>query len=88
MQRTERRALPAEVTARTVDPLVTSGTLIAEVRQEFDLARLAVRRRVEKAQIAQSHKDGVTQDQRDDLNCLRRANKALRTERRACRNHA
>ena len=81
MQRRERRKFSPEFKARTVELVVTSGKSIAEVCRELDLTESAVRRWVEKAQIEQGHKDGVTQDEREELNRLRRENRVLREER-------
>jgi transposase len=81
MQRRERRKFSPEFKARTVELVVTSGKSIAEVCRELDLTESAVRRWVEKAQIERGHRDGVTQDEREELNRLRRENRVLREER-------
>jgi transposase len=79
--RRPRRTFSKEFKAQTVELIRSSGKSIAEVCEELDLTRTAVREWVIQAAIDAGERDGLTTAEREELTRLRRENRVLREER-------
>lgn len=80
MVRRPRRTFSKEFKAETVALIRSSGKSIAEVCQELDLTRTAVREWLIRAEIDAGERDGLSTAEREELARLRRENRVLLQE--------
>jgi len=77
----KRRSFPLEFRQQMVE-LVRAGRTPTELSREFELSAQAIRNWVKQAERDEgSRKDGLTSQEQEELNRLRRENKQLRLER-------
>ncbi len=84
-----RPPYPAEFRANAVKLLRSSGKTIPEVARDLGCSTESLRNWIRQADLdAGRRKDGLTTDEREELNRLRRENKVLAEEREILRKAA
>ena len=68
-----RRYFSPEFKARTVELIRTSGKSIGEVSRELDLTETAVREWVRQADVDDGKREGLTTDEREEREILKKA---------------
>ena len=81
MARRERRRFTDEYKAEVVALVRSSGKTIPEVSRDLDLTETAVREWVQKAEVAEGKRAGLTAAEREELVRLRRQVRVLEEER-------
>ena len=81
MGRRKRRTFTAEQKAEAVRLVGSSGRSIARVAADLDLTETALRRWMQQAEIDEGRADGLTTEEKQELQRLRRENQQLRQER-------
>jgi transposase len=76
----KRRSYPLEFRQQMVE-LVRAGRKPAELAREFSISEQAIRNWVKQADVDAGKADGLTTQEKEELQQLRRENKQLRMER-------
>ena len=76
-----RRSFTAQFKAEIVELCQRGDRTVRQISQDFDLTEAAVREWVKQAELdAGTRSDGLTSDERDELEALRRENRRLRED--------
>jgi len=81
MPRRERRRFAPEYKAEVVALVRSSGKTVGQVARDLDLTETAVREWVQKAEIEEGTRPGLTAAEREELVRLRRQVRVLEEER-------
>ena len=81
MERRPRRKFTDEYKAEVVELIRTSGKSVGQVARDLDLTETAVREWVQKAEVEQGKRAGLTAAEREELVRLRKQVRVLEEER-------
>ena len=81
MERRPRRKFTDEYKAEVVQLIRTSGKSVGQVARDLDLTETAVREWVQRAEVEQGKRAGLTAAEREELVRLRRQVRVLEEER-------
>jgi transposase len=79
-KRRDRRSYTPEFKAEIVQRCRAGDRSLTEIARDFDLTPSAVRRWVAQAEIDAGKRPGLTSEEREELNRLRRENKRLQAD--------
>jgi transposase len=79
-KRRDRRSYTPEFKAEIVQRCLAGDRTLPEICRDFDLTPSAVRRWVTQAQIDAGKRPGLTSEEREELQRLRRENKRLQAD--------
>lgn len=75
-----RRSFTSEFKAEIVQRCQAGDRTVGQVARDFDLTETAVRSWVRQAEVDSGRRDGLTSDERRELEQLRRENRQLRED--------
>jgi len=75
-----RRSFTPEFKADIVERCRRGDRTVGQVARDFDLTETAVREWVRQAEVDAGGRDGITTDERNELNDLRRENRRLKED--------